>query len=160
MLISLPIALAQFGEAKQVEQHDSGRTSKPNRINISLPPPQRNAQMYGYYISQKWLDETARSFLAELHPDLSETKARTNARANLSYSFNKAFHTRSLSTTYAIPPPGHAVLSEFIVDGFVLDDQPDSYRRRPTQTQVDELTRFMGRQPQWWVDVMPVSFCR
>jgi hypothetical protein len=167
LLISLPIALAQLGEAKQDEQHDSRRTkpSKPNRINISLPPPQRNSQMYGYYISQKWLDETARLFLAKLHPDLSETKARTNARANPSYSFNKTFHTQSLSTAYAILPPEHTVPAEFIVNGFVLvlyifNDQPDSYHRRPTQTQVDELTRFMEREPQWWVDVMPASFCR
>lgn len=167
MLISLSIALAQLGEAKQDEQRDSGRTkpSKPNRINITLPPPQRNAQMYGYYISQKSLYEAACSLLAKLHPDLSETKARTNARVNPSYSFKKTFHIQSLSTAYAILPPGQAVPAEYIVDGFglvlyIFNDQPDSYHRRPTQKQVDELTRFMGREPQWLVDVSPARFCR
>ncbi|KAG1871737.1 hypothetical protein DFJ58DRAFT_722470 [Suillus subalutaceus] len=53
---------------KQDEQSDCGRTkrSKLNRINISLPPPQCNAQMYGYHISEKWLYEKARFFLAKL----------------------------------------------------------------------------------------------
>ncbi|KAG1812489.1 uncharacterized protein BJ212DRAFT_1369983 [Suillus subaureus] len=157
----------QPGEAKQDERCDSGHTkpSKSNRINITLPPPQRNAQMYGYYISQEWLYETARSFLAKLHPDLSETNARTNARANPSYSFNKNFHVQSLSTAYATLPPGQIVPAEYIVDGVVLvlyifNDQPGSYDRRPTQKQVDELTRFVGREPQWWVDVLPARFCR
>ncbi|KAG2346915.1 hypothetical protein BDR05DRAFT_945862 [Suillus weaverae] len=151
-----------LGEAKQDEQRDSGRTEphRPHRINITLPPPQRNAQMYGYHISQKWLDETAFFFLAKLHPDISETKARTNAQANPSYSFRKTFHIQSITTSYAILPPGQIVPAECIVNGAVLvlyifNDQSESYRRRPTQKQVDELTRFMGREPQWWVDVLP-----
>jgi hypothetical protein len=90
VFISLSIALAsaQLCEAKQDDQRDAGRTrpseSKPNRINVTFSPQQRNAQVYGYYISQKWLDETARSSLPKLHPDLSEIKARTKARAGQS----------------------------------------------------------------------------
>jgi hypothetical protein len=119
--------------------------------------------MYGYYISEEWLYETARSFLAKLYPNLCETKARTNARANPSYSFRKNFHIQSLSTAHAILPPGQIVPAECIVDGFVLvlyifNDQPDSYHRRPTQKQLDELTRFMGREPQWWVGTVPATF--
>jgi hypothetical protein len=119
--------------------------------------------MYGYHVSPEWLYETARSFLAKLHPNLSETKARTNARANPSYSFRKTFHIQSLSMAYAILPPGQIVPEECIVDDLVLvlyifSDQPDSYHRRPTQEQLDKLTSFMGREPQWWVDSLPASF--
>ncbi|KAG2033161.1 hypothetical protein BDR03DRAFT_1014526 [Suillus americanus] len=154
----------QPGEAKQDQQCDPGR-SKRNHINITLPSPQCNAHLYGYYISNEWLYETARSFLAKLHPDLPEIKAMTNARANPSYSFRKTFHIHSLSTAYAILPPRQIVPAECIVDGAVLvlyifNDQPDSYHRRPTQKQVDELTRFMGREPQWWIDAVPARFYR
>jgi hypothetical protein len=164
--ISLSIALAQLDEVKQdQQQRDSGCTkpSKPNRINITLPSPQRHRQLYGYYVSEKWLYEKARSFLDKLHPDLPETMARTNAHADPSYSFKKTFRIHSLSTSLAILPPGQVVPAACMDDDavcvlYIFSDQPDSYHRRPTQEQVDELTRFMGREPQWWVDVMPPKF--
>ncbi|KAG2066974.1 hypothetical protein BDR04DRAFT_1105811 [Suillus decipiens] len=156
----------QLGESKQDKQRNSecAKPSKRHRIDIPLPPPQPDhAQMYGYYISEKWLHETARSFLAKLHPDLPETKASTNAKLNPSYSFRKNFHIRSLSTGRAILPSQQMVPAECIYNGavFVLcifKDWPESYHRRPTQQQVDDLTRFMGREPQWWVDVLPARF--
>ncbi|KAG1903566.1 uncharacterized protein F5891DRAFT_1017038, partial [Suillus fuscotomentosus] len=156
----------QLGEPKQDQQHDSGRTKESRRrINIILPPPQHNAQMYGYYISEEWLYQTALSFLAKVHPDFSESKARSNARVNPTYSFRKTFHIRSLSTTYAIPPPGQIIPAECMYDNtvcvlYIFNDQPESYNYRPIQKQVDELTRFMGREPQWWVGVMSVKFYR
>ncbi|KAG2158320.1 uncharacterized protein EDB93DRAFT_1100525 [Suillus bovinus] len=120
----------------------------------SLDEAMSNMQMYGYYVSEKWLHEIALSFLAKLHPDISETKAVTNARGNPSYSFRKTFHIHSLSTAYAILPPGQIVPAECMFKGavhvlYIFNDQPYSYRYRPTQKQVDELTRFMGREPQW-----------
>ncbi|KAG2067169.1 hypothetical protein BDR04DRAFT_1105525 [Suillus decipiens] len=132
----------QLGEAKQDKQRNSGyaKPSKRHRIDITLPPPQLDhAQMYGYCISE------------------------TNAQLNPSYSFKKNFHIRSLSTGCAILPSQQMVPAECIVDGAVLvlcifKDWPHSYRRRPTQEQVDELTSFMGREPQWWVDALPRSF--
>ncbi|KAG1831586.1 hypothetical protein EV424DRAFT_1641129 [Suillus variegatus] len=156
----------QLGEPKQDQQHDSGRNKESRRrINIILPPPQHNAQMYGYYVSEEWLYQTACSLLAKVHPDFSESKARSNARVDPTHSFRKTFHIRSLSTTYAIPPPGQIIPAECMDDGavcvlYIFNDQPESYNYRPTQKQVDKLTRFMGREPQWWVGVMSVKFYR
>jgi len=141
----------QLGEPKQDQQHDSGRNKESRRrIDIILPPPQHNAQMYGYYISEEWLYKTACSLLAKVHPDFSESKARSNARVDPTHSFRKTFHIRSLSTTYAIPPPVHIIPAECMDDGavcvlYIFNDQPESYNYRPTQKQVDKLTRFMGR---------------
>ncbi|KAG1860895.1 hypothetical protein F4604DRAFT_1788759 [Suillus subluteus] len=162
------LSTAQLGEAKQdQQQRDSGCTkpSKPNRINISLPSPQRHRQIYGYYVSEQWLHKTARFLLDKLHPDLPETKARTNAHADPSYSFQKTFRIHSLSTSLAILPSGQEVPPDCMDDDavcvlYIFSDQPDSYYRRPTQEQVDELTRLVGREPQWWVDVMPPKFYR
>ncbi|KAG2370256.1 hypothetical protein BDR07DRAFT_1370813 [Suillus spraguei] len=83
---------------------------KPSKTNSAiLDVPNRPCDtMYGYDISQKWLYGTARSFLAKLHPDHSET----NARLNPSCSFKKNFHTQSLSMAYAILPPGQIVPAE------------------------------------------------
>ncbi|KAG2360719.1 hypothetical protein BDR07DRAFT_1461830 [Suillus spraguei] len=120
-------------------------------------------QLYGYYVSEKWLYETARSFFAKLHPDFSEAKARTNAQADPSYSFSRTFLIHSLSTSMAILPRGQMVPAECMDQEavcvlYIFSDQWDSYDRRPTQEQVDELTMFVGREPQWWVDIMPPGF--
>ncbi|KAG2360907.1 hypothetical protein BDR07DRAFT_102649 [Suillus spraguei] len=134
------VSSMQPGEAKQDKQRNSGRARPPkqHRIDITLPPRQHHPQMYGYY-------------------------ARSNAEVNPSYSFRRIFRMQTMSIGHAILPPQQMVPTECIEDGAVLvlyifKDWPESYQRRPTQKQVDELTRFMGREPQWWVDIAPTRF--
>jgi hypothetical protein len=85
--------------------------------------------------------------------------------SSTSYSFKKTFRIHPLSTCLAILPPGQVVPAACMDNDAVcmlciLSRQPDSYNWRPTQEQVDGLTRFTSREPQWWVDVMPSKFYR
>jgi hypothetical protein len=34
----------------------------------------------------------------------------------------------------------------------IFTDEGPSYKRRPSQEQVDRLSRILGKQPRWWVD--------
>ncbi|KAG2034507.1 hypothetical protein BDR03DRAFT_964727 [Suillus americanus] len=62
-----------------------------------------------------------------------------------------------MGVSEATLPPGQIVPVECMDGGLVdalhiFSNRPDDYRQRPTQQQVDELTKFVGREPQWWVD--------
>ncbi|KAG0694639.1 hypothetical protein DFH29DRAFT_1006158 [Suillus ampliporus] len=83
--------------------HIGFKRSKLQRITVTLPPPQRNRQMYGYFISQKWICETALSFLAEVHPDLPAIKVRTRLQLhkNLRYFYAGYGSGNSTSRTAA-----------------------------------------------------------
>jgi len=39
----------------------------------------------------------------------------------------------------------------FIVTVLSVLDDPASFHARPSQTQMDLLTNFLGSRPQWWV---------
>ena len=34
----------------------------------------------------------------------------------------------------------------------IFSDEVSSFRRRPSQEQVDRLSEIMGKQPRWWID--------
>ncbi|KAI9452393.1 hypothetical protein F5148DRAFT_1152219 [Russula earlei] len=38
------------------------------------------------------------------------------------------------------------------IKGLKLNNEGPSYRRCPSQEQLDQLVQIMGRQPRWWVD--------
>ena len=41
----------------------------------------------------------------------------------------------------------------------IFSDEGSSYRKRPSQEQVDRLSELMGKQPRWWIDyVDPRSY--
>ncbi|KAG1863119.1 hypothetical protein F4604DRAFT_1048905 [Suillus subluteus] len=152
-----------LGEVKKDRQGDSGHTkrSERQRINITLPPPKRTCQMYGYCVPYKWLYEKGIFLFAKAHPDLPADEAGNDV--DPLYSFSTYFGIDSLGVRSAIVPLAQTVPADCIEDGFVsvlyiFNDQPDNYRWRPTQKQVDELTKFMSREPQWWVGHLPGSY--
>ncbi|KAG1885201.1 hypothetical protein F4604DRAFT_1730231 [Suillus subluteus] len=137
--------------------------SKRQRINVTLPPPKRNCQVYGYCVSKKWFCDTALSFLVKVHRDRPAQEARSNAQVDSIYGIARHFGIYSMGVGEATLPPGQIVPVE-CMDGklvnvlYIFSDRPDNYRQRPTQKQVDELTKFVGREPQWWVDSSTGSF--
>jgi len=41
----------------------------------------------------------------------------------------------------------------------ICSNEPELYRRRPSQAQVDQLSHILGRQPRWWIDYeLPSSY--
>ncbi|KAG2066913.1 hypothetical protein BDR04DRAFT_1159692 [Suillus decipiens] len=121
---------------------------------MTLPPHKRNRQIYGFPVSPKWLCETAASLLAEIEPDVP---AEENAYVNHIYSFRSYFGISSIGTASEILLPGQIVAAEcmegkLVTVLYIFSDEPRNYRQRPTQEQFDKITKFMGREPQWWVD--------
>ncbi|KAG2359148.1 hypothetical protein BDR07DRAFT_1415810 [Suillus spraguei] len=121
-----------------------------------LDEAMRKIQVYGFPVSFEWLWETAASLLAEIEPD-------ENVYGNPIYGFRTYFGISSIGTASAILLPGQIVPAEcmdgkFVTVLYIFNDQPHNYRYRPTQEQVDEITEFVGREPQWWLDCMPGSF--
>jgi hypothetical protein len=162
LLVDIHLNVLQLNEVEKDKRNDSGRT-KPQRLNLTLPDPQRYRQMYGYCVSEKWLHETALDFLKTLHPELRPCEARSNAYTNPSYSFKKKFGISSLGSGAAFPPPGQVVPAECMCEGYVYvlhicTDQPSNYRWRPTQKRVDKLSKLVGREPRWGVDHLPTRF--
>ena len=51
--------------------------------------------------------------------------------------------------------PDDAVLSIGELEIPILSmftNKPGSYKRRPSQQQIDYLSRILGRKPRWWID--------
>lgn len=126
----------------------------------TLPPPVKgHEQTYGYCASKKWVHELALRCVTKLHPELSYREACSNAAINPSYGIGKALRIHSLCTGSTFVPSGHIIPEEYMSEGYVFvlyicTDLLKSYRWRPTQKQVDELS-VLVREPQWWVDHVP-----
>jgi hypothetical protein len=162
LLVDIHLNVLQLSEVEKNKRNDPGRI-KPQRLNLTLPAPRRYRQMYGYCVSEKWLHETVLDFLATLHPELHPREARSNAYSNACYNFKKKFGISSLGTGASFLPPGQVIPAECMCDRYVYvfyicTDQPSNYRWRPTQKQVDELSKLVGREPKWWVDHLSTSF--
>ena len=39
----------------------------------------------------------------------------------------------------------------------ICTNEHESYQRRPSQAQVDQLSQILGKQPRWWIDYDPPS---
>jgi hypothetical protein len=162
LLVDIHLNVLQLNEVEKDKRNDSGRI-KPQRLNLTLPDPLRYRQMYGYCVSEKWLHETALEFLTTLHPELLPCEAWSNAYSNACYSFKKKFGISSLGTGLAFLPPGQVIPVECMYDEYVYvlyicTDQPSNYRWRPTQKQVHELSKLVGREPRWWIDHLSTRF--
>ncbi|TFY79381.1 hypothetical protein EWM64_g4631 [Hericium alpestre] len=133
------------------------RTQIPPQISVPLPADYKTIHRfywYGYNVGHDWLMEYARKHLGP------ERSAKVRPIQQLSYARNRLRRKtgiRTLALSIArrdeTTPPNPAltvmgnicILSIFTAGG-------SSYRNRPTQAQVDQLTKILGCQPRWWVD--------
>ncbi|KAG2356769.1 hypothetical protein BDR07DRAFT_1491521 [Suillus spraguei] len=136
----LNYSLAQVGDVENGERSESGHT-KPE-----------SSWIYGYCVSFNWLCEMAAAFLTEIQHDIPAQETIVNADIDPIYSFRAHFEICSIGMGSAIPlhVPADCNSEGFVDVLYIFSDLPD-YRQRPTQKQVDALTEFKGREPQWWV---------
>lgn len=133
------------------------------RVQVALPKPAADGRVcfYGYAVSTEWLIDFATTHWSNAHwggIEKYDDVAKATAAIHLltayvgikSLTYECAFkdHTAPLDVVAIPGRPGEVRLR--ILSNF--SNEVSSFKRRPSQEQVDRLSQIMGKQPRWWVD--------
>ncbi|OJA19818.1 putative protein 64 [Rhizopogon vesiculosus] len=145
--------------------------AKSPQISIRCPLRQGTTQHYGYRIEQNYL------LYIESILKADPTVDRDDFYNPLSFTrrwIMEELQLHDMQISYCIDPERHPIVpldpmydtgnasdddedddeddGEFLLGVLsVCTDDPDSFRVRPTQAQLDLLNSLIGSQPQWWV---------
>jgi hypothetical protein len=151
------------------QQQTGDATRRP--FKLICPKRQPHVQYYGYEVSDAWLIQLVESYWPEVLPDRNVKHYEDTA---MTRGFELVRHWTGIYNLDGqdcfnpkggyVPPEWFALFDdddedeEFedididIVHVFVLcSDQEESFKERPTQEDVDYMTKLMGHVPQWWV---------
>jgi hypothetical protein len=113
---------------------------------------------YGFDVTTEWLINYARTHWkdAERYDDL----ARVSSAIKLlrAHSRIKSLVYESALVDHTTPPdtvliPGHRFGELRVPLLSIFSNEKSSYKKRPSQVEVDRLSQIMGgKQPRWWVD--------
>ena len=139
-------------------------TARP-KIQVELPKnigTDGRVCFYGYDVGMEWLIEYATANWCwgpienKHYDDLSKAsgaikilRARSGIKQLL---FESALvdHTVPADT---VTIPGYRGKGELIVPIIsIFSDEGPSFRKRPSQEQVDRLSEIIGKRPRWWAD--------
>ena len=136
-------------------------TARP-KIQIALPNPTTDGRVcfYGYDVGMEWLVEygTAHWCWGPPHnryDDLSRASGAMKLLRKHSgikrLRFESALKEPNID---AVTIPGHRGLPGEIRVPLIsiFSDEGPSFKKRPTQEQVDRLSEIIGKQPRWWAD--------
>ena len=147
-------------------QTDILKVTRPPKIQIALPnlatARDGRVSFYGYDVSVEWLVAySTANWLWEWGPldrnvdDLSRATAamkllRMNTRI-AGLRFESALKEPGVD---AVTTPGSKGLPGDVRVPLIsiFSDERPSYRKRPSQEQVDLLSEIIGKQPRWWAD--------
>lgn len=109
-------------------------------------------------MTTEWLVNYARTHLedAEQYDDLAMVS--TAIKFLRAHSHIKSLVYESALADYTAPAdtvliPGHRVGENRVPLLSIFSNEELSFRRRPSQVEVDRLSQIMGgKQPRWWVD--------
>ncbi|OAX34278.1 hypothetical protein K503DRAFT_869021 [Rhizopogon vinicolor AM-OR11-026] len=162
---SLPSkSFAHLKITPELEDHREFMGRGPFRL--TRPKPQPRVQFYGYAISPYWLLEFAVQNCPDLLPDPKDKSYEYTAMQRGYELLRDWLCIYSLDRQYCFNPKGSSVPPEWIegvnddeppedlemVDVLaVCSDREDEFERRPTQEQLDFLTKLIGYSPKWWV---------
>jgi hypothetical protein len=130
-------------------------------MRLALPThlePNGRICFYGYAVSTEWLIEFARKHWndADQYDDLAKGSAaikllRRKSRIK-SLTFESALVDNTVPTE-TILRQGHRPGECMVPLISIFSDRRSSFKRRPSQVDVDQLSQIMGgKQPRWWVD--------
>ncbi|KAG1737110.1 uncharacterized protein EDB91DRAFT_1141104 [Suillus paluster] len=155
---------------------DAGDSIRRRPFKLVRPKRQSHLQFYGYAVSREWLIQFAeQNWPADELPDRNakdyEDIAATRAYkliADLSSICSLGRKTCFNPKGGSVPPYWIAVydgdyddelddeeLMNIQIDTVVVlsvcSDEEDSFEERPTQGQMDFMTKLIGHGPQWWM---------
>jgi hypothetical protein len=118
--------------------------------------PDARLCLYGYDVSEEWLVQHSRTYMNPvriagntdlLYGGLQLLKAQTG----INVTYKRACEDSKYSTTGTVIRSIEGGPS-FVPILTICTTQSRSYHKRPKQSQVDQLSQFVGKQPKWWVD--------
>ena len=124
--------------------------------------PKGRVCFYGYDVLQDWLVNYAKANMKNYNVDGEMGLLCTGVRI---MKARTGIKTLGMETALVDPTvPGDTVIgySEEERSGMVpiisiCTTERESYKRRPSQAQVDQLSQILGKQPRWWIDYDPPS---
>ncbi|KAG2039299.1 hypothetical protein BDR03DRAFT_1090732 [Suillus americanus] len=164
--------LSKSFDALKISTSDSIRQ---RRIKIVRPKKQPHVQFYGYAISREWLVRFAEQHCPEELPDRNAKCYQTNAILRAYEHLVDLTGINNLDPVTCFNPKGGSVPPEWIAvyDGdyddvlsdeeilafqiqtvyvlTVCSDEEDCFEERPSQEQMDYITKLVGHEPQWWM---------
>ncbi|KAF8805221.1 hypothetical protein BYT27DRAFT_7169384 [Phlegmacium glaucopus] len=143
----------------------------PTKMQLAYPTlsdvhtdPKGRICFYGYDISQDWLINYAKTHIrnhARVHYDWALTSKAVDVLIA-----QTRIRTLDMETALVNPTaPGDTIIpgsrpeEPMVPILAICSNDPESYQRRPSQAQVDQLSHILGRQPRWWIDYeLPSSY--
>ncbi|KAH7906781.1 hypothetical protein BJ138DRAFT_1182871 [Hygrophoropsis aurantiaca] len=126
---------------------------KSSRLNITRPPRNpRYDYIYGYDVSQEWVTKT----VLQLRPEIGHSVDPNTLKHMPTWFLRGILKMQTLDPVYGLQSqdisiPEDCVGKEIPVHVLaVCRDKEQSFRSRPSQEQVDKLTKLVGRPPRWW----------
>lgn len=139
------------------------------KLPFKLLPPRKQSyvQYYGYEVCPYWLIAFAEKHCPKELPDKGEEDYEDIAlmRAYELISDWSGIHNLGMQDCLN-PPNGASVPPEWFASMFhdevpegletvtvlaVCSDEEEKFERRPTQPQMDFMTKLIGHGPRWWV---------
>ena len=139
------------------------KVTAPPKIQIALPNLTTDGRVcyYGYDVSVEWLVEYATRHWrwdpvdSEYYDDLSKaTRAMKLLRKHSGIkrlAFESALKDHTVPSD-AVTIPGYRPGEIRVPLISIFSDEGPSFKKRPSQEQVDRLSEIIGKQPRWWVD--------
>ena len=121
--------------------------------------PKGRVCFYGYDVSQDWLVAYAKK-----NTKTNDADHRITLLSNglLIMRALTGIKTLEMETALVDPtaPDDTAILRDEDEEQMVpiisiCSNERESYQRRPSQAQVDQLSQILGKQPRWWIDYDP-----
>ncbi|OAX34276.1 hypothetical protein K503DRAFT_869020 [Rhizopogon vinicolor AM-OR11-026] len=136
-------------------------------FKFARPAPQPRVQFYGYALPPKWLVKFAEQNCPELLPNRNDRKYDLISAARGFEVLQGWLCISSLDRQCCFNPKWRNSVPPEWFESVYQEDAPEDletvavltvcsdreyeFKRRPTQVQLDFLTRLFGKAPKWWV---------
>ena len=142
-------------------------SAPPARMKLPLPTnlhTDGHICFYGYAMTTDWFikfykthweDRPNFDALSHMSATFQYLKAHTHIKT---LTFHSALVDQTTPVDYIID--GHRPGEQMVPILSICTSERSSYRKRPSQAQVDTLSRILGgREPRWWIDYeLPSSY--
>jgi len=130
-------------------------------MKLALPTDletQGRVCFYGFAVTMEWLVDYAKSHWtdADQYDDLAKASAAIKFLRRSSHISTLQFESALVDNTVStdtIFTPGNRRGEPMVPLIAIFSNEKPSYKKRPSQAEVDPLSQIMGgKKPRWWVD--------